>query len=194
MKIVTYSRVSTDHHEQNPQIQVDEMRRYCELKGWAISEELIDHGFSGSTLNRPALKRLLEMVRRKEVDRVIVLNLSRLFRSLKHLVTTLEEFNSLGVTFVSIKESVDYSTPAGRLFVGVIGSLNEFTREIIRENTVLGLDHARRNGKVLGRPRKHDPDLIRNLREQGLTYRQISVKLSAPLGTIGRVLKDVHKT
>ena len=193
-KVVTYSRVSTDHHEQNPMVQVEEMRRYCKDRGWLVVDEIVDHGFSGSSTTRPGLKKLMEMARNKEVESIMVLNLSRLFRSLKHLVVTLEEFHSLDVSFVSIKEAVDYSTPSGRLFVGVIGSLNEFTRELIRENTILGLKHARNSGKVLGRPKLRDDEMILKLRNEGLSYTQIQKRLGITRSSIYRALKAVSKT
>lgn len=192
-RVVTYSRCSTDHHDQNPQVQVHEMRRYCASRGWIIVEEIIDHGYSGGNPNRPGLKRLMSMVHTKQIDGVVVLNLSRLFRSLKHLVVTLEEFLELGVTFVSIKEQVDYSTAAGRLFIGVIGSLNEFTRELIRENTILGLKHARNQGKILGRPKMRNDEAILSLRSKGMSYTEIQNELKISRSAVSRSIKAGSK-
>lgn len=59
LRAVTYSRVSTSHHQQNPAVQADELRGYCESRGWVVKHELIDHGYSGSRTDRPALKELL---------------------------------------------------------------------------------------------------------------------------------------
>lgn len=122
MKTAIYARVSTSHHNQNPEIQIKELERFCELKGWRVEHKLVDHGFSGSTDNRPALKQLLSLVKDNQVDAVVVVKLDRLFRSLKHLVATLEDFEKLGIKFVAIKDNVDYSTPSGRLFVQILGS------------------------------------------------------------------------
>lgn len=194
MKIATYSRVSTSHHDQKPEIQVNELRRFCASRGWDIAREIIDHGFSGSTDNRPGLKQLMALVRAKEVDAVVVVKLDRLFRSLKHLVATLEEFESLGVVFVAIKDNVDYSTPTGRLFVQILGSLGEFERSLLRERTLMGLEHARANGKKFGRPRLHDENRIIQLHSEGMTYRQIRAALDVPMGTIARAIKNARKT
>lgn len=194
MKIAVYARVSTSHHNQNPEIQIEELRRFCALKGWQISYELVDHGYSGSTNNRPALKELLQLVKNKEVDSIIVVKLDRLFRSLKHLVSTLEEFEKQGIKFVAIKDNVDYSTPTGRLFVQILGSLGEFERSLLRERTMMGLDHARKNGKKFGRPKLHDHSLIVQLHQSGLTYRAIQRQLGVPMGTIARAIKSARKT
>src|SRR3989338_8646430 len=165
MKVATYSRVSTSHHDQKPEVQVEELRRYCKAREWKIIAELTDHGYSGGTENRPALKELLSLVRQRRVDAVVVLKMDRLFRSLRHLVTTLEEFSFLGVTFVATRDNVDWSTPGGRLFIQILGSLAEFEKSLLVERTLIGLDHARRRGKTLGRPKVRDDSGIRTLRE-----------------------------
>jgi DNA invertase Pin-like site-specific DNA recombinase len=194
MKTLIYARVSTSHHDQRPELQINELRKWCEARGWQITIEIIDHGFSGATDNRPGLKRLLTAVREKEVDAVVVLKLDRLFRSLKHLVTTLEEFEKLKIQFVAVKDNVDYSTPSGRFFVQILGSLGEFERSLLRERTIMGLDHARSLGKVLGRPRLHDQEKIFSLHQEGKSYRDIQKITGAPLASISKAIKAVHQT
>lgn len=194
MTIVTYSRVSTSHHDQKPEVQVNELRKFCQQRGWSIAEELVDHGFSGGTDNRPGLKRLMELVRAKSINVIVVVKLDRLFRSLKHLITTLEEFNKLGVTFIAVRDQVDYSTPAGRLFVQILGSLGEFEKSLLRERTLMGLDYAKSKGVQLGRPRKHSVKTILALRNQGLTYRQIQKQTNIPMGSITKAIKSAPKT
>jgi DNA invertase Pin-like site-specific DNA recombinase len=195
-KVLTYSRVSTAHHDQNPDVQVQELRRYCQARNWKITHEIVDHGFSGSTDNRPGLKTLFQLVRSRKVDTVVVPKLDRLFRSLKHLVITLEEFQTLGIEFVAIRDHLDYTTPSGRLFVQILGSLGEFERSLLRERTLLGLAHAKATGKRLGRPRLNNEDAIRKLRNRGLTYGQIEDRLKVSRGAIYRALNstDVPKT
>lgn len=105
--VATYSRVSTSHHGQNPDVQVYDLRRYCQARDWHVAHEIVDHGFSGGTDSRPGLKQLIALVRAREVDAVVVVKLDRLFRSLKHLVTMLEEFQALGVQFVAVRDNVD---------------------------------------------------------------------------------------
>lgn len=194
VRTAIYARVSTRHHDQNPQVQIEELRSFCAARGFEITEELVDHGFSGSNDDRPALKRLLNLVRSREVDAVVVLKMDRLFRSLKHLITSLEEFQALGVAFIAVKDSVDYTTPTGRLFVQVLGSLAEFERSLLIERTLLGLAHARRKGVQLGRPRTSDPIEIRRLRAQGMSYREIRRETGASMSSITEATRAARKT
>lgn len=189
MKVATYSRVSTSQH-QSTDAQVAELKQFCEARGWEIAHEITDHGFSGGTDNRPGLKELFSLVRQRKVDAVIVVKMDRLFRSLRHLVVTLEEFDSLGVSFVAVRDNVDWSTPAGRFFIQILGSLAEFEKAIIQERIMAGLRHARNKGKHLGRPRLHRERDVLRLREQGLSHRQIAKRLGVSKGLVHRAIKD----
>lgn len=194
MKVVTYSRVSTSNHGQNPDVQAHELRRYCEARGWIIEHEIVDHGFSGGTDVRPGLKQLFSLVRERKVDVVVVVKMDRLFRSLKHLVATLEEWQAVGIQFVATKDNIDYTTPAGRLLAQILGSLAEFEKSLLIERTILGLEHARRSGKTLGRPKIRDDQKIIALRSSGLSYTAIQKELGISRGAISRALQAVPKT
>lgn len=189
LRVVTYSRVSTSHHNQNPEVQVHELRRYCQAREWNIKHEIVDHGFSGGTTSRPGLSKLFELVESRHVDVVVVVKMDRLFRSLKHLVTTLEEWHEKGIQFVATKDSIDYTTPAGRLMAQILGSLAEFEKGLLKERTMLGLEHARRNGKTLGRPKTRNDDEIIKLRSLGLTYTEIQKELNIGRGSVFRAIK-----
>ena len=188
MKVATYSRVSTQHREQKPEVQVQELRRYCKARKFKIEHEIVDRA-TGGTDDRPGLKRLLALARAREVDAIVVVKLDRLFRSLKHLVNTLSEFEALQVKFIATRDQVDLTTPAGRMFVQVLGSLAEFERELIRERILLGLDHARSEGKRLGRPKGADrsTEIIR-LKAQGRSHREIIRELDVSMGAVIRAL------
>jgi DNA invertase Pin-like site-specific DNA recombinase len=194
MRVATYSRCSTDHHKQNPDLQVQELRRFCAGRDWVISRELVDHGFSGGNDQRPGLKEIMRLVQSREVDVVVVTRLDRLFRSLRHLCATLELFEANGVKFVASDGSIDWTTPTGRLLTQVLGALAEFQRALLRERTMMGLAYARSKGKKLGRPRVHDESAIIELRAQGLTYKQIEGRLGVPSGCISRALRRARKT
>lgn len=109
---------------------------------------------------------------------------SRFARSLSVLVSALQQFNSLGVDFISYTQSIDTTTPMGRLFYNVIGSFAEFERETIVERVKAGLANAKAKGVRLGRPERDPTAAVRinTLREEGLSLRQIAKreKLSAP--------------
>ncbi|WP_413289300.1 recombinase family protein [Bdellovibrio sp. HCB337] len=194
MRVATYSRVSTLHHDQKPEVQISELVTFCEARGWPIEHQIVDHGFSGSTDNRPGLKRLIALARGKEINVIVVVKLDRLFRSLKHLVSTLEELEQLGVQFISIRDQIDMTTATGRLMLHIVAAFGEFERGLIRERTIAGLVHAKANGQKLGRPQVHNKEEIVRLRLEGMTYREISKAMNVSIGTIANALKDVHKT
>jgi len=192
-RIAVYARCSTTR-DQKPEVQLSELRSYCKAREWTIAEEIVDHGYSGTNAERPGLKRLLTLVRERQVDVVVVLKLDRLFRSLKHLVLTVEEFEELGVEFVSVKDQFDLTTSAGRLLRNLLACFAEFEAALIRERTLIGLDHAVSIGKKLGRPKENDFDAVANLRRQGLSYRAIAVQLNCSMGTVCRALRTASKT
>lgn len=190
MRTLTYSRVSTSHHDQNPDIQVQELHRYCTSRGWEVQEAIVDHA-GGGTDKRDGLQRLFQLVKAGEVDCIVVTKLDRLFRSLRQLITTLDDFQARGIVFVAVKDSVDYSSPAGRLFTQILGSLAEFEKELVRERTLAGLHYARTvKGKVLGRPKaERNLELMRHLRADGMSATEIGRMLNCSHMTVIRALK-----
>src|SRR5262249_23074146 len=111
----------------------------------------------------------------------------RFARSTKHLVLALEEFQALGIDFISLSESIDTSTPMGRMVFTVIGAVAELERSLIRERVILGLSRVRRAGKRLGRPRVQvDAEAVRRLRSEGRTWTNISQTLGISRGAAQR--------
>src|ERR1700742_801637 len=151
MKAAIYSRVSTV--DQSVDMQMDELRTFCERRGFEIAQEYVDQGVSGTKESRPALNRLLTDARRRKFDVVLVYRYDRFARSLRQLVNALFEFDALGIHFVSLHEGVDTSTPHGRLVFGIFASIAEFERELIRGLVRPEIAAARARGKRLGRPR-----------------------------------------
>lgn len=193
-RVLIYVRCSTTQHDQRPEVQIDELRRYCSARGFEICEEIVDHGFSGSTDKRPGLKRLQELVRARKVDVVVVVKLDRLFRSVKHLVSTLHEFSDLGVEFISLGEQLDFTTSSGKLLFHIIAAFAEFERGLIVERTKLGLAHAQSKGVQLGRPAKYDFNEIRRLHSLGKSLRQIKREIGCSIGSVYRAIEGVPKT
>jgi DNA invertase Pin-like site-specific DNA recombinase len=144
-----YARVST--FEQTCENQLTELRRYVETRGWTV-QEYVDTGVSGAKDRRPALDNLVGDARRRRFDVVVCWRLDRLGRNLKHLITLLEDFEALGVAFVSLAEGIDATTPAGRLQMHILGAIAEFERARIAERVRLGLARVRAEGRRLGRP------------------------------------------
>jgi DNA invertase Pin-like site-specific DNA recombinase len=144
-----YARISTLNHGQDPVVQLRELREFCHQRGFAIAQEYVDKGISGSRERRPALDKLLADCGKRLVDAVVVYRYDRFARSLRQLVNALEEFRSLGIDFISIHEGVDTSTPNGRLVFGIFASIAEFERELIRDRVRSGLAAARAKGSAL---------------------------------------------
>jgi DNA invertase Pin-like site-specific DNA recombinase len=146
-----YARVSTADRGQDPETQLRPLREYAARRGFAIVEEFIDHG-SGTRTDRERFRRLFEAARRRRFDVVLVWRYDRFARSTRELVNALEEFNSLGIDFVSYSEGADTTTPQGKLLFGIMASLAEFERSLIAERVKAGMQRAKAQGKHTGRP------------------------------------------
>jgi DNA invertase Pin-like site-specific DNA recombinase len=187
-RVALYARVSTLNHGQDPEVQLRELRAYCERRGFEIADTYVDKGISGSRERRPALDRLMVACRKRLVDVVLVYRYDRFARSLRQLVNALEEFNSLGVDFVSLHEGVDTSSPNGRLFFGIFASIAQFERELIRDRVRSGLAAAKAKGKRLGRPRvEANAHRIASLRASGASWRTISREVGVSVRTVRRL-------
>jgi len=181
-----YARVST-LTGQNPELQLRELREFTVRRGWEIAGEYVDQGVSGSKESRPQLNRLLADARKRRFDVIAVWKLDRFGRSLKHLVMTLADLESLGIAFVSLRDSFDLSTPSGRLLFQLVGAMAEFERALIQERVRAGLKNAKAKGRKLGRPRVAiRRDQIESLRQEGPSWEAIAKELGAGVGTVYR--------
>jgi DNA invertase Pin-like site-specific DNA recombinase len=177
-----YARVST--LDQEPENQLQELRRYVEARGWT-AVEYVDKGVSGAKDRRPALDRLLTDAKRRKLDVVVCWRLDRLGRNLKHLISLLDELQALGVAFVSLAEGIDATTPAGKLQMHILGAIAEFERERIRERVLAGLQPAKAQGTRLGRPQGRIP--VEELRRvAGLPAATAARELRVSLTTVKR--------
>ena len=190
MKAALYARVST--LEQAPENQLTELRRYVDARGWT-AQEYVDHGVSGAKERRPALDQLIRDARRRRFDTVVCWRLDRLGRSLKHLVTLLDEFQALGVSFISLGEGIDLGTPAGRLQLHILAALAEFERARISERVQAGLARARANGARLWRPYVQVPrgQLVA---VEGLPLNDAAARLGVSRSTLKRWRRRVQQT
>jgi DNA invertase Pin-like site-specific DNA recombinase len=179
-----YCRVSTS--DQNPDLQQTELREYCAFRKWEIVEPFTDT-ISGAKDRRPALDRMLADARRGKFEVIVVWRFDRFARSTSHLLRSLEEFQSLGIDFVSLRESVDTSTPTGKAVFTIIAAIGELERSTIRERVIAGQKAAKRRGVRFGRPRIHfDIGAARKLRDKGFSWRDISDEMGVPKDTLIR--------
>jgi DNA invertase Pin-like site-specific DNA recombinase len=192
-RVALYSRVSTNNG-QDPELQLRELREYCASRGLTIVQEYTDVGYSGSKESRPALNQLMIDARRRRFDSVLVWKLDRFGRSLRHLVNALAELEALGLSFISLRDNLDLSTPSGQLMFHVVGAMAQFERALIQERVRAGLRNAKAKGKRLGRPRVIvDETTILAMRDSGASWRTVSVKLGIGLGTAHRIAQRRSK-
>ena len=164
-------------------------------RGWEVTAEYVDLGVSGSRESRPELNRMLAAAHARAFDAVVCWKLDRLGRSLKHLVTTIEDLSAYGVAFISLRDNLDLSTPSGRLMMHIIGAMAQFERELIKERVSAGMHAARKRGSRIGRPRAYaNADKIRALRAQDVPWRSDREPswASAPVQLSGRFKMEVQ--
>jgi DNA invertase Pin-like site-specific DNA recombinase len=188
-KAAIYIRCST--LDQETGLQENELREFAERRGWEY-QIFTDRGQSGAKDSRPALNQLLQQLRRKKFDVLVVWALDRLARSLRQLLTISEECKALGVDLVSLKQNIDTTLPAGRLTFQVLGAVAEFEREMLRTRVVAGMAQARRVGKHIGRPARRrlsraEIERIQLQRSQGRSVRQLAKEYGASQWMISRL-------
>lgn len=187
-----YARVSTTGHGQDVGLQLDELRQVAAQRGWDVVGIYEDAGVSGTKTSRPGLDRMLADAQAGKLDLVAVWKLDRLGRSLQHVLATLDQLNTQGVAFVSLRDQgLDSTTPAGRLFTAMIAAFAAFERDLIQERVVAGIRRAQAAGKHCGRPRK-EIDLrpaVALLRE-GRGLKDVARILKVPRATLRRRLEE----
>ena len=184
-----YARVSTN--EQTAENQLLDLRRYATERGWT-EEEFVDTGISGTVASRPALDRLMNAVKKRQVDVVLVWRFDRFARSVKHLLLTLEELRALGIGFVSFQENVDTSSPLGQAIFTIIAAMAQLERDLIVDRVKAGLRRAKAQGKTLGRPKAIvDADHVRILRKQGQSFAEIASRLKISKATAHRIAREL---
>ncbi|MGC1452568.1 MAG: recombinase family protein [Candidatus Sulfotelmatobacter sp.] len=194
-RVAIYARVSTTNHGQDVKVQTRELEQFATARGWHLVDSYLDVGISGSKDKRPELDRLMADARKRRFDVVIVWKFDRFARSVSHLLRALENFNALGIAFVSLSEQMDTTTPTGKMISTVLGAVAELERSLIVERVRAGLRNARAKGKTLGRPRKIvDAARIAALRAQGLSLRGIASELGIGLATLHRASVPCSKT
>lgn len=146
---IGYARISTS--DQNLDMQIDALKK-------ADCSKIFEDIASGAKSDRDGLSQALNYMR--EGDTLVVWKLDRLGRSLKQLIEVINQIHDENKAFISLQESIDTTTPGGKLVFHVFGALAEFERDLIRERTNAGLVAARARGKIGGRPRVMDEKAI----------------------------------
>lgn len=179
--LIGYARVSTD--EQKMDLQLDA------LNGAGCAKVFSDT-LSGARDDRPGLARAIGMLDAGDV--LVVWKLDRLGRSLPHLVSVVGDLQARGVEFRSLQESIDTTTPGGRLVFHVFAALAQFERELVRERTKAGLQAARARGRCGGRKHKLDAaqrTTLLAMAQQKIPIQQICASLGISEATYFRCLR-----
>lgn len=180
-----YARVSSE--QQDTDLQIRELTEFAGAKGWEI-HHVYEEKITGTTANRPQLKQMLADMQTGKFSLVLVWKLDRFARSLKDLLSLLEMLQDCRVDFISMKDHIDLTTPAGRLMAHLIGAFAEFEASLIRERVRAGLANAKKKGRKLGRRKERDDNAIFQLRTAGLSIRQIAAKLQIAKGSVQKAL------
>jgi putative DNA-invertase from lambdoid prophage Rac len=187
MKAALYARVST-HDQQMLPLQLKAMREYVKKRGWTIAQQIKEIGSGAKT--RPQREELLKTPRRREIDVIIVWRLDRWGRSLADLVSTLKELSDLSVSFVSLTEAIDLTTPSGRALAGMLAVFAEFERDILCERVKAGIAQAREQGKRHGRPPTAIKQAVevKRLFKKGMSKSEIARRLKIGRTSVIRIL------
>jgi site-specific DNA recombinase len=156
MRAIGYVRVSTDKqadHGVSLEAQEAKIRAMATVQGAEITELIVDGGESAKDLKRPGMERLLTLVDERKVDTVIIAKLARLTRSVKDLAELLERFQRRGVSLVSVAESLDTGSAAGRLVINIMTAVSQWEREAIGERTRDAMQHKKSTGRWRGEHR-----------------------------------------
>jgi putative DNA-invertase from lambdoid prophage Rac len=194
-RVAIYARVSTGH--QDTQRQVEELKGLAERSGYRVVE-VVTETASGKRDSRPERKKIMALAQRREIDAVLVSELSRWGRSTTDLLSTLKELSERGVSLRSLNGSeFDLKTATGRALVGVLAVISEFESDLLQERVLSGLARAKANGKVLGRRYGDAPKVkkyksrVRQFLTQDRSYRWMAKELQIDPKTVGKIVHEI---
>lgn len=191
-RVALYVRVSTDG--QTTTNQQRELEEVAHRHGWHVVGVFADKGVSGAKAreDRPAMRKIMDGIARKDFDMVATWSVDRLGRSLQDLIGFLGELHAKGVDLYLHQQGLDTSTPAGRAMFQMLGVFAEFERAMIVERVRAGLKRAKAEGKTLGRPRIEGAkeDAIRASLASGTGIRKTAREIGVGVSAVQRVAAD----
>ena len=192
-RVAIYGRVSTS--EQTTDNQINFLQEIMSRNGWELVQTYVDEGISGTKGRdkRPEFDRLCKDMVRRKFNRILVWDISRLGRSLQHLVEFLNEVQSVNCHLYIHQSGLDTSTPSGRMMFQMVGVFSEFERSMISERVKLGLNRVRSKGIKLGRPTKIDEETKVEIWSQidtGKSLSEVSRVLQISKMSVSRVNRE----
>lgn len=191
-RVAIYARVSTLEKGQDPETQLRQLRDYVERRNFELAGEFVDYA-SGKTENREQYKTMLDLVRKRQIDVVLVWRYDRFARSTQALVNALNEFRSLGVDFISYQENIDTTTPQGELIFSIMASLAQFESALISQRVKAGMARAKSQGKRVSRPPLSNAKQkrIQDLYKDKVSIKQISKQLGISYGSAWNYVQQI---
>lgn len=196
MKAAAYARVSTLLN-QDPELQLSHLRIFSDARGLTLAKEFVDQGVSGAKERRPALDAMIHEARLGKFKVILVVGIDRLARDTRHLLNLIAELNHYGVSIISLRENIDFSTPLGQATLTILGAVAQLERELIRERIKNALAAkkltAERTGSNwrCGRPSldKKLLEQVVELRSRGNSIRSIAKELGIGKSSVERKLR-----
>lgn len=195
MKVLGYARTSTDEQELGLISQQSKVEQYAKLNDMTLTQIITDQA-SGKTMKREGLEAVLEAVKAREIDAVVIYRLDRLSRRLFDILSLMQVFEKYNVSLHSVSEHLDTSSPSGRFLINILGSLSQMERELISERTTSALAVKKQNGEKTGGfspfgyeadeqgkllPVEREQDVVKrilSLRGEGYSFYQIANQLN----------------
>ena len=190
--VAIYLRVSTS--SQSTENQLLDLQKVATQNDWDVVGVYTDEGVSGKhgRDKRPQFDALMKDAYQKKFQVIMSWDVSRLGRSLRHLVEFMEDIQAKGIDLFLLQNGIDTTTPSGRAMFGMLSVFSSFEREMISERVKSGLERAKAEGKILGRPTNMNDGLrasIKLLREQGLGIKRIAKTIGCGVGTVYKDLE-----
>lgn len=191
-KAVLYGRTSTP--EQHLESQFIQLRDIVAQRGMELTAVYSDFGVSGSKARRPGIDSLLRDARRGKFNVILVAAFDRLARSTRNFLELVDEFDSLGIELISAREAVDTSTPIGRMFVTLLGSIAELEKSFIRERIKAGMRRRKLDGLPVGRqPLDIDHDALVADRLNGMSLTDVAKRYSVSRASVVRWAREARQ-
>lgn len=208
-KVGVYVRVSTEEQAKEGisiDAQIERCQAFCKARGWQVHQVYTDAGLSAGSLNRPALKALLQDAYTKKIDVLLVYKIDRFSRKLKDLISILEDLKSQGVNFTSVTEQIDTTTAMGEAFFQIIGVFAQLERGMVKERVEMAFNKKISSGEVLSRPplgyeyknrrlviKEKEAEKVKEIYRMwmaGVNYREIAGKFNVPISTLYEIIKN----
>ena len=187
-----YARISTP--DQHLETQLYDLRKLAAQRAFEIVREYCDRGVSGSKARRPGLDAMMADARRGEFSVLLVAAFDRVARSTKNFLEIVDELHDLEIEFISAREAIDTSTPMGKMFVTLIGSIAELEKSILVERIRAGMRRARMEGQRLGRsPLNIDHDALVSDRLAGMSLSKVANKYGVSRASVVRFVREAQQ-